>query len=83
MPMYYFQQQDGTNITEDPDGSELPDLPAARQYALLSARELLANAIRFDTAVPDRIFVIDERGNELLSVLITEVLPFSVRKKQR
>jgi hypothetical protein len=83
MPMYYFQQQDSGGVTEDPEGSELPDLTAARQYAVLSARELLASAIRFDTAVPDRIFVVDENGNELLTVFITDVLPRSLKKKHR
>jgi hypothetical protein len=83
MPMYYFQQQDSTGVTEDPEGSELPDVSAAHEYTVQSARELLANAIRFDTPVPDRIFVVDQDGVELLTVFIADVLPGSLKKKQR
>ena len=79
MPMYHFQQQDSTGVTEDPEGSELPDLSAARECAVQSARELLANAIRFDTSVPDRIFVVDQDGIELLTVFIADVLPSSLK----
>jgi hypothetical protein len=60
--MYYFNQQDGTNVTEDEEGSELPDLEAARRYALVAARELLGHAIRFDTSVPVRVFIVGEDG---------------------
>jgi hypothetical protein len=81
MPMYYFHQQDGTKVAEDLDGSELPDLQAARQYAVKAARELLGHAIRFDHSAPERIFIVDEDGDELLTVFITEVLPASLKKR--
>ena len=83
MPMYYFQQQDSTGVTEDPEGSELPDQLAARECAVQSARELLANAIRFDTNVPDKIFVVNEDGIELLTVFIADVLPNSLPDKSQ
>lgn len=69
--------------SEDPEGSELPDQLAARECAVQSARELLANAIRFDTNVPDKVFVVNEDGIELLTVFIADVLPNSLKKKQR
>jgi uncharacterized protein DUF6894 len=50
--MFYFHQQDGSGVTEDPEGSELPDLPTARAYAVACAREALANAIRFNELLP-------------------------------
>jgi hypothetical protein len=83
MPTYYFHQQEGTGLIEDPEGSDLPDLPAAYECAVQSARELLANAVRFNTAVVDRIFVVDEEGNELLTISITEVLQATLQKKFR
>jgi hypothetical protein len=83
MPRYYFYQQEGTKVTEDEEGSELPDLEAARQCALLGARELLSHAIRFETPLPDRLFIVGEDGDELLTVFITEVLPASILKKFR
>jgi hypothetical protein len=81
MPMYYFHQQDGTNVIVDDEGSELPNLAAARRYALVAARELLGHAIRFETSVPERVFIVGEDGSELLTVFITEVLPASLRKR--
>jgi hypothetical protein len=81
MPRYYFHQQDETTITEDEEGSELPDLEAARQYALRGAREILSHSIRFETSPPDRLFIVNEDGDELLTVFITDVLPASILKK--
>jgi hypothetical protein len=80
MPIYYFQQQTGADITEDPEGSELADLQEAQQEAMKSARELLANAIRFSHSAPNRVFVVDENGRELLTVFLIEVLPSSLQK---
>ena len=83
MPMYYFQLESGPSITQDAEGSELSDLPAARLYAVQCARELLANAIRWDRSVPDRVFVVDGDGRELLTVFMAEVLPPSLKKTLR
>lgn len=44
MPLYCFHQEYGVGVTEDPEGSELPDLFVARESAVQGARELLANA---------------------------------------
>ena len=74
MPTYYFQQQAGYTITKDPEGSELPNVEAARVVALRSARELLAFAVRWNHGVPDRILVVDENGNEVLKICIAEIL---------
>src|SRR3978361_2363755 len=82
MPMYHFQQQDSTGVTEDPEGSELPDLSAARECAVQSARELLANALRFDASVPDGLCIVDQNGIELLTVYIADVLPNSLKMKR-
>jgi hypothetical protein len=82
MPMYYFQLQSETH-TENSEGSELPDLDAARVYAVQCARGLLAHAIKWEHSVPDRVFVVDGDGRELLTVFVTEVLPLSLKKKLR
>ena len=81
MPTYYFHLKTGEEIVEDIEGSHLPDLHAARQYALSAARELLAHAIhRGRDAPPDCVIVIDGDGQELLTVFTTEVLPASLKK---
>lgn len=43
MSRYYFHIPEPNS---DPEGTELPDLAAARREALLAAREILANAIK-------------------------------------
>ena len=61
--------------------TELPDQLAANVPS--NPRELLANAIRFDTNVPDKIFVVNEDGIELLTVFIADVLPNSLPDKSQ
>ena len=84
MPVYYFHLQSGDSVTEDPDGTELPDLQMARQYAVFAAKELLAHALMWGRKEPpDRVFVLDEEGRELLTVFMTDVLPNSLKKHIR
>ena len=42
MARFYFHVRTGDDLTEDPDGVELPDLAAAREEALRSAKDILA-----------------------------------------
>lgn len=84
MPRYFFQLNEGNDVTEDIDGSELPDLEAARHYAVRAARELLAHAILWDRALPpESIAVLDEDGRILLTVFTAEVLPDHIKKRIR
>ena len=73
MPRYFLHIDD---LGTDPDGTELPDVDAARREALLSAREILAAAIMAGREdVPKRFLITDEEG-ELLDIVDTkEVLP--------
>ena len=43
---FYFHLSAGTEIALDEEGTELPDLSAAKGEAVLAARELLADAIK-------------------------------------
>ena len=84
MPAYYFRLQTGDRVVEDEEGAHHPDLQAARAYAVMAARELLAAAIRYgEETPPDCVIVIDKEGRELLTVFTTEVLPDSIRKRLR
>jgi hypothetical protein len=44
MPRYLFHIRDGDKLIPDEEGTELPDLSAARKEAALSAREILLEA---------------------------------------
>ena len=76
MPRFYFHLRSGENFATDCDGAELPDLAAARQEALASAREIVADAVKGSKNETPNCFVIaDADGHELLNVPLTEVLP--------
>jgi hypothetical protein len=82
MPSYYFRLRTGDVVVEDEEGAFHPDLRAARTYAVMAARELLAAAIRYgEDIAPDCVIVVDEQGREVLTVFLTEVLPNSIRKR--
>ena len=83
MPTYFFHSRQGDETFEDPEGTVLSDIQAARRYALSAAREFLAHSIRFDCLPPDAIIVADQSGRELLTVLTIEMLPDNIRKLLR
>lgn len=65
----------------DPDGSELPDLDAARAEAIGAARHLWAEAILAGRDLPDWSFEIaDGQGRLLATVSFGEALPRSLRR---
>jgi hypothetical protein len=73
VPRYYLHIDEfGT----DPEGTELPDLEAARREAILSAREMLAEWIIVAAdEIPLKILIADEQGNVLATVHMRDVLP--------
>jgi hypothetical protein len=44
--LYFFHLCDGSNRLLDVEGQELTDLDAAKQFALLSARDILSHEMR-------------------------------------
>lgn len=78
---YFLHVKHNDEIIEDPDGSDLPDLRTAQLEALEAAKELLANAILSgQEPAGESIAIMDEKGRELASVPLTEVLPTSLKK---
>jgi len=71
MPRYFFHIRSSDGIIEDPDGSDLPDLDAARREAELSARDLLADLLRQGVALDGQAFEITDEMGQIL-----ERLPF-------
>lgn len=84
MPRYHFQQRTGQSVVDDDEGSEFPDVEAARHYALRAARELLADSIRWSgRPPPDCIVILDGEGRDILTVLLVEVLPENIKARIR
>jgi len=85
MGRYYLniQKPDGS-ILENPEGSELPGLQAAREEAIEAARMLLAAAILDKSKVIAKaIIVMDDHGHELGYVPLSAVLPRDLRPHRR
>jgi len=73
---FFLHQQIGTGIIEDPDGTELADLAAARSEAILAARQLLAAALLAGVAPLGTAFRIsDDVGNVLLTIPFGDAVP--------
>jgi hypothetical protein len=82
MGRYYFHVRAGDELTSDEEGTDLPDFSAAKREALLSARELLAEAIKSGKkTVPDAFVIADEAGQELDSVPLAAALPEPLRRR--
>jgi hypothetical protein len=82
MARFYFHLKgDGVLVTDD-EGLDLPSISEATKVALASARELLADAIKFGKPqVPEAIIVADEMGQPLLELPLVEILPAPLQKK--
>jgi hypothetical protein len=75
MPRYFFHIRSDDVFIRDPDGSDLPDLDAARAEAVHSARDLLANLLREGQILDGQAFEIsDEADNVLERVTFRSVI---------
>jgi len=84
MPRFFLHIDDGTQRIEDGEGSDLPDLAAAREEALGAARQLWAAAILAGQDIAARRFVItDGDGNVMDTVDMDEALPEKLARRLR
>jgi hypothetical protein len=73
MPRYFFRVHDGDEVFDDDgDGEQHADLAAAREAALVSAREILSEAALSGKAASlnKRIEVRDETGSTIYTVSV-------------
>jgi len=74
VPLFFFHVRDGDGLTEDPDGSELPDLRAAKAEAVVAAFEITAAVLRAGKTPGARRFEIrDKAGRTLATVPFPDV----------
>jgi hypothetical protein len=75
MSRFYLHVKHDGDLINDEEGVDLPTLACARAQALLSARELWADAIKAGKDLGTDAFVIaDEYGTQLMFVPFAEVL---------
>jgi hypothetical protein len=79
MNLYFLHIKDGADVTIDEEGSRLPSLDAARELAILSARQMMAEAVAHGNPIGlERTFeVYDERERLLLTVSFRDAIVFS------
>jgi uncharacterized protein DUF6894 len=77
MPKFYISFLDtGDQLAEDDEGSDFPSLEKAREAALTSAREILADNVKRQTGFPLKAVIIaDEGGQQLVTIPAKEILP--------
>jgi Domain of unknown function (DUF6894) len=76
MERFYFHLSWGERLLTDYDGADFPDLPAARREALLSARQILSDAIMSGRQdVPELFIIADGEGHTLDTLPLAVVLP--------
>lgn len=71
MPRYFFHIRADDIFIRDPDGSDLPNLDAARAEAGHSARHLLADLLKEGEVLDGQVFEISDEAGTVL-----ERLPF-------
>ena len=81
MARYYFNFKSGDTVDHDEEGQDLPDISAASREAELTARQLLAEAIKARKPdVPAAVVVTDESGTEVYSLPFVAVLPKTLKR---
>ena len=81
MPKFFFNFRKGNSIAKDDSGVDLPSLEDARQAALGSAREMVADNVKQNSSRPvEAVIVTDEVGRELLTICAKDVLPEALKR---
>jgi hypothetical protein len=76
MPRFYINFLSGGRIAEDDQGIECATLEDVRKTALASARELLADNIKWGSKTPvEAVIIMSESGQELMTIQARDVLP--------
>jgi hypothetical protein len=75
MPMFYFNVHDSDVLMSDDEGTDLPDVAAAREHATVVAKEIM---FRRDQMMDRdwsrwKMSVHDDEGSELLEFTFSDV----------
>jgi hypothetical protein len=66
---YFFHVRDGQGVITDDEGSELPDIIAARKEARESAKDFLVDALQGGPSILNRRIEIADAAGEVLETL--------------
>ena len=66
MPHYYFHVREGSELSKDTEGQDLPNVEAARKEAISASREMLGEKLLHGGSLNHRtIEIADETGLEI------------------
>ena len=75
MPRYFFHVREGSTLTRDEEGQELPDAEAARHEAISASREMLGEKLLHGGSLNHRtIEIADQTGHVVDEVNARDVL---------
>jgi hypothetical protein len=75
MPLYFFQLHEDGELIHDAEGLILPDLVAAREQAIVGARSILSDAVRYgDLPLSFEIEVQDEAAAPLFKISFADAV---------
>ena len=75
MPTYFFNLWDGASLIEDTEGQKFVNAEAARQEAVMAAREMLAELVREGKEVDgQKIDILDVTRTIVLTVRLMDEL---------
>ncbi|HEY0265962.1 MAG TPA: hypothetical protein VGC16_04375 [Rhizomicrobium sp.] len=75
MPRYFFHVREGSTLSRDLEGQELPDAEAARREAISASREILGDKLLHGGSLNSRtIEIADETGHVVDVVSSGDVL---------
>ncbi len=84
MPRFYFHVCNGHGFVEDDEGQELPDLSAARNAAIRSARDIMAADVKRGALdLSSFIEIEDESHNLVHTVCFGEALDLTQHHSNR
>ena len=69
MPLFYFHLRDGAQYVPDETGVDLDGLPEARQEAIKSARDILADQLRAGEALDGQLIEITDASGRILDTV--------------
>jgi hypothetical protein len=82
MPNFYFHLKYADRIWKDNEGSDFPNLSAAKREAQLTARDILIEAVRSRVKkVPHALVISDDEGRTVHTMPIGAVLPAPLTKQ--
>jgi hypothetical protein len=82
MPRFYIHFQNGDFIVKDDQGEELPGLEEAKEAAIVSAREILADNLKANAANPlSAVMIANENGETIMTISAKDVMPESFGQK--